>query len=218
MRRVDRFALAALGLTGCMRIYPDPELPDVTVVWGDQDCRDGTGNVAITLTGVDTPSTATTTVPCTDHTVAFPDVARQRFHVAGSLLDLAGDVFSTSESDVDLRNGFDQETGLYFDGFSNFRVAWTFEGGGTCASTGAEGIEIQFSLPGEPNVAGFQIACEPPLFLGTVPPATYTVQLRALASGSVIAISPDSAPVDVTAEGFTDLGIVTLAPCGAACP
>ncbi|MBL0219514.1 MAG: hypothetical protein IPQ07_37305 [Myxococcales bacterium] len=72
MRRVDRLALAALGLTGCMRIYPDPELPDVTVLWGEQDCRDGTGNVAITLTGVDTPSTATTTVPCTDHTVAFP--------------------------------------------------------------------------------------------------------------------------------------------------
>ena len=121
MRRAE-LLIVTMTLGGCMRIYPDPELPDVTVTWFEQDCRDGAVAVAITLTGLDTPSTVTTTVPCADLTVEFPDVARQRFHVGGALLDLAGNVSSTSEADVDLRTGFDQTADLYFGGFSVPRV------------------------------------------------------------------------------------------------
>ena len=219
MRRAE-LVIAALGLTGCMKIYPDPELPDVTVTWGEQDCRDGTGNVAVTLTGIDAASTTTSSVPCTDLTVVFPDVARQRFHVEGTLLDLAGNAFITSDGgDVDLRNGFDQSTGLYFDGFSNFRVAWMFDGGGTCASVGAASVRIVFSLPGMPEIDGFQYPCELSMLSRMVVPETYTAHLEA-SSGQqrVVALSQETAPFVITENGFVDLGTLTLTPCGVACP
>src|SRR5262249_45758768 len=55
LRRSDLLVLA--GLAGCMRIYPDPELPDLTVEWDEFECMDATADIAITVTGVDTPTT-----------------------------------------------------------------------------------------------------------------------------------------------------------------
>ncbi len=216
MRRAELIAVLMLG--GCMRIYPDPELPDVEVEWGDQDCRGTTGSVALTLTGVDSPSTATITVPCTDLTATFADVARERFHVAGSLLGLDGTVFSMNESDVDLRNGFNETVGLYFDGFSNFRAAWTFDGGATCTSLGATSVGIFLSLPGEPDVDAYELPCTLGRFSGSVPTNTYTAQLRAFSGETIVAVSQDTASFDVTFDGLTDLGVVTLVACGASCP
>jgi hypothetical protein len=219
LRRAELAILAAVAFTGCMRIYPDPDLPDVKVRWGVQDCRPGTRDVAVRLTGLDATSEETRTVACTDLVVVFADVARQRFHVGGDLLDLAGNVFTTSEgSDVDLRNGFDQSAGLYFDGFSNFRVAYVFDGGATCGSLGATSVEMAFSLPGEPDVDAFQFPCELARYTGSAPPGTYTARLRALASEQVVAASPETAPFVITESGFADLGVVTLTPCSAACP
>jgi hypothetical protein len=219
LRRAE-LVIIALGLTGCMKIYPDPELPDVKVSWGDQDCRDNTRDVAVTLTGLDTESTTTTTVACADLTASFPDVARERFHVAGALLDLAGNVFITSDGgDVDLRNGFNQETGLYFEGFSNFRLAWTFDGGSSCRSLGIRRIGIYLSLPAEPDALEYQSGCLFPGFSGMVPPETYTAQLRGFDEDEeVVAASPESAPFVITENGFVDLGTLTISPCGAACP
>ena len=54
MRRADvliTVALASLALGGCMRIYPDPELPDVVTQWDEIDCRPGTGKVVVALVG-----------------------------------------------------------------------------------------------------------------------------------------------------------------------
>lgn len=216
-----RASLVLVALTGCMKIYPDPELPDVKVGWGDQDCRDGTGDVRVTLTGLDHDSTTTTTVPCTDLKMRFPDVARERFHVDGALLDLAGNVFLTSDGgDVDLRNGFNKDTGLYFDGFSNFRVAWMFDGGASCASLAATSVAVVFSLPGMPDFEGFQYPCEFPELSRMVIPDTYTVHLEAYTADevTVVALSPETAPFVVTQSGFTNLGTLTLTACGAACP
>jgi hypothetical protein len=216
-----RASLVLVALTGCMKIYPDPELPDVKVTWDDSDCREGTSNVAVTLTGLDKDSTTTTTVPCSDHIATFPDVARERFHVAGTLLDLSGNVFITSDGgDVDLRNGFNHETSLYFDGFANFRVGWAFDGGGSCASLAANSVAIVFSLPGMPDIDAFQYPCEIPQITGTAPPDTYTAHLQAYAGEeeTVVAVSPETAPFVITQNGFTDLGTLTLTACGAACP
>jgi hypothetical protein len=220
LRRAE-LVILALALTGCMKIYPDPELPDVTAMWQEQDCRDGSGNVAITLTGVDTDSTTTSTVPCKDLTVTFADIARLRYHVKGALLDLAGNELITSDGeDVDLRNGFDQSVGLYFEGFSNFRVAWVFDGGGSCASVGAQSVGIVFSLPGEPDIEASQSWCEFPRITGMVIPDTYTAHLEAFSGQqrTVVAVSPETAPFVITQNGFTDIGTLTLTPCGAACP
>src|SRR5262245_58772409 len=68
----------ALALGGCMRIYQDSELPDVSARWGEPDCGGGTGNVALTLRGVDTPSTVELSVPCTEYGATFVDVAFER--------------------------------------------------------------------------------------------------------------------------------------------
>ncbi len=203
-----------------MRIYPDPELPDVKVEWGEQDCRDGNFNVAVTLKGIDTESTETVTVPCADLKMAFVDVARERFHVEGTLLDSTGAVLNTSDGgDVDLRNGFNQSTGLYFDGFSNFRVRWSFEGGATCMSLDVEDVQIQISLPDEPDVGFYQYPCELSQATGSVAPGTYTAVARAYARDqSVIGVSAETAPFVVTESGFTDVGTISIAPCGASCP
>ena len=219
MRRAE-LVILALAISGCMKIYPDPELPDITVTWGDQDCRDGSGNVAVTLTGLDADSTTTTTVRCKDLTVAFPNVARQRFHVAGSLLDLTGsELVSSDGGDVDLRNGFDRSTNLYFEGFSNFRVAWVFDGGASCGSLGATSIGIVFSLPGMPDVDAYQTFCEQHDLSGMIAPETYTAHLQAYAGDqTVVAVSTETAPFVITATGHVDLGTLTLTPCGAACP
>lgn len=197
-----------------MRIYPDPELPDVKIEWGDQDCRTGTGNVEVKLTGLDSDAGATSTVPCSDLELTFVNVARERYHVDGSLLDLAGNVFTTSDGgDVDLRNGFNQRAGLYFDGFSNFRFAWTFGGGATCASLGANIVTIVFSLPGDPEIDAFPYACEfSPGGSGTVAPGTYTAQLRASAGDEVVAVSAETAPFTITQNGLTNLGSIVISP------
>jgi hypothetical protein len=215
-----RASLLIVALTGCMKIYPDPELPDIEVGWVDQDCRDNTRDVRVTVTGLDTDSTTTTTVPCADQVVYFRDVARERFHVDGALLDLAGNVFITSDGgDVDLRNGFNQDTGLFFQAFSNFRVTWTFDGGSSCASLAAYGVAIVFSLPGMPDIDGYQVPCEFPELTGMVAADTYTAHLQAYAGDqTIVAVSPETAPFVIAEDGFTDLGTLTLTPCGAACP
>jgi hypothetical protein len=220
LRRAE-LVIAALGLAGCMKIYPDPELPDVKVDWGEQDCREATtSTVAVTLTGLDSDSTTTTTVPCTDLTVAFPDVARERFHVEGSLRDASGTEINTSDAgEVDLRNGFNRSASLYFDGFANFRVAWVFDGGGSCASLGAVTVSAVFSLPGMPDVDGFQYPCEFPKLTGMLAPDTYTAHLQAHdVAQTIVAVSPETTPFVITENGFTDIGTLTLTACGAACP
>lgn len=219
MRRAELLVLAA-GLGGCMKIYPDPELPDVTVDWGADDCRQTTRDVVVTLTGLDDESsTRTETVPCTDLKVTIADVRRERFRVEGALLDLAGNPFITANGgEVDLRNGFDQSAGLYFEGFSNFRVSWAFSSG-TCESLSAIGMGVYFSTPDEPDREAYETSCSFPPFSANVPAGIYTVQLRALTETlQVVAVSPETAPVEIREGGFRDLGTQQLTPCGATCP
>ncbi len=216
MRRADLFValvVAAAG-SGCMRIYPDPELPDLEVTWFDGDCQASPGDVVVTLIGLDDDTREERTVACTDGATTFEDVARQRYRVEGALLDENGGTFIDSDQDVDLRNGLDATVYLFFGGGATFRVAWTFDMGATCQSLGAELMEIQFL----PAALTSYVACNDGVYFGFPGSGMFTVVLRAIDADAVVAMSPESAPFTVMPPFFTDIGSLTLTPCGASCP
>lgn len=189
-----------------MRIYPDPELPDVSVEWLDQDCRNGDEMVTLTLDGMDSTTHTELAVPCTDIKTVFKDVKRERFHIAGQLRDASGQTISEAMYDVDLRDGLDETAFLYFGAFDDFRVAWTFDSGATCASLGAREVQVTFE-----DQFAFTYPCELGSATGNAPDGDFTVRLRAYDSAGPVAISP---PQDVTIDStqLTNLGTFTLSP------
>lgn len=93
------------------------------------------------------------------------------------------------------------------------RAAITYRVGGEASllhsSASAEG-----PLPGR---GAFLVSLR--VFLNAIPVAgTYTLTARAFSEDAVVAVAPASAPFEVTREALTDLGTITLSPCGAACP
>jgi len=57
------------------------------------------------------------------------------------------------------------------------------------------------------------------IYVNTIPlDGSYTFTSRAIAGNAVVAVSPDSAPFTITRGAVTDLGTLTLSPCGAGCP
>jgi hypothetical protein len=215
--------LAALGLSGCMKIYPDPELPDVKVEWFENDCVEGTGDVSLVLTGVDDPSEHyEMTVACDAYKTSFKDVHRQRFHLKGTLLDSSGGVYSEGEYDLDLRNGFDETASLYFGGFDEFRIRWVFDAGATCQSVFATDVEIVFSVGSQVHSA-IGVPCELGEAASSMPDGTYSVMGYAVryTPNSLVVVAATQQPIDnvVLVEGVRmDLGTITLTPCGSACP
>jgi hypothetical protein len=218
LRRTE--LIACVVLAGCMKIYPDPELPDAEISWYDGDCREETGDVVVALVGVDDTSLRSELVaPCTDARVTFVDVLRQRFRVEGTLKTTGGDVFTTAEGEIDLRNGFDVETSLYFGGFDNFRASWMFDVGHTCESLGAFDILIELSLPGGQPAYGASGYCQLGALTARMPPGTYTARAIAFSAQDQepVAISPSSPELMLTATGFSDAGTFVLSPCGTDC-
>jgi hypothetical protein len=215
LRRVDRLTgivAASLALGGCMVIYPDPELPDVVARWFEGDCRPGTGNVAMALVDFATDSRSELAVPCTDLTATFADVARERYRFEALLLDDGGEAFSRSDTEADLRDGFDEQVDLYFGAFSNFRVAWVFDMGATCESLGADGMSILFSNPDMSPAFQSFAACGQTPFFGMFRDGTYTLRLRAYAGTTLVATSPESEEFEIADPELTDLGVITLSP------
>ena len=197
-----------------MRIYPDPELPDLEVTWFDGDCQNTSGDVVITLIGLDEDTREERTLTCTDAATTFKDIHRQRYRVEGVLLDDSGGTFANSEQEVDLRNGLDTTAYLFFGGGATFRVAWVFDMEATCESLGADLVEIAFLPSDLRSYAG----CLEGFYVGFPGSGTVTVMLRAIAGDAVVAVSPESAPFTLMPPLFTDLGTMTLTPCGASCP
>jgi hypothetical protein len=217
LRRADVLAMSTLLAAlagGCMRIYPDPELPDLEVTWFEGDCRPGTGDVVVTLIGLDEDTRDERTVACSAASTTFEDVPRQRYRIEGVLLDDSGATFVDGLQEVDLRNGLDSTVYLYFGAVANFRVAWTFDMGATCTSLGAELIEVAFLPSGFTSYA----TCFEGAYFGSPGNGTYTVILRAIAADAVVAVSPESAPFTLMSPLFTDIGTLALTPCGASCP
>ena len=65
----------------------------------------------------------------------------------------------------------------------------------------------------------FDAPCDAPVFVNAIPlDGPYTITARALAANAVVAASPESAPFAITRGSVTDLGTLTLSPCGTACP
>jgi hypothetical protein len=210
-------ALASLG--GCMRIYPDPELPDVEVGWFEQDCVGGNGDVTITLNGVDdTSEHYEMAAPCSDSKATFKDVSRQRFHISGQIVDRMGAVRSMSDADVDVRNGFDERAYLSFATASNFIVQWTFDMGATCESLGAIEVGVDFSQAGQVQYE-YDGYCPMAWMTGSASPGVYDVSLFAFTpSNTIVATSAPIAAVPIVNGTPRDIGTIVLTPCGASCP
>ena len=201
-----------------MKIYPDPELPDIEATWYDGDCREGTGDVRVEVTGIDDPTDhLEAAAPCIDARLAFPDVARERYHVVGTLLDDAGAPFSAWDAIVDLRNGIGQRVDLYFGGGANVRVTWMFDAGASCESLGASTVVGRFTRAGNPQPYGVPALCQAGAVFASLPEGPFTVELRALAATGVVAPSVPT-PRDVMPAGLTSVGPLTLTPCDAPCP
>lgn len=201
-----------------MTIYPDPELPDVAVEWLDTDCRPGTGDVALTLVGVDDPSfRAELRVPCSDLEATFADVPRERFRLEATRYASSGEASSMYNEQLDLRDGLDARSFVLFDIY-NVRVAWSFDMGASCASLGAKAVLVELSPSSVPDPITLGVPCELTPVLAQVPDGLYTITARAVAGQTTLAVSPPSAELAISADAFTDAGTLVMSPCGAACP
>ena len=202
-----------------MRIYPDPELPDLKVTWFDFDCMDATADVGIVVTGVDTPTTVLMqTAPCTDLELKFVNLARERYRVTGTTYDTSGAMGRTADEDADLRAGFDKTVSFFFQAIPNFSVEWQFTNGDSCASLGATDVTTYFSLPGMPDAFGYGAPCEAMVFTISMPAGTYTARVRASDGNGFVAAGPEIAEF-VVGNVLTDLGVQLLTACsGSACP
>ena len=214
MRRAE-LASIALVLAGCMKIYPDPELPDVEVEWFDSDCEDDTGDVSLVMTGVDdTTERHEVTVPCTTAKTTFNDVSRQRFLIAGQLLDTSGGLYSAAETGVDLRNGFNESAFLAFGSYQNLHFSWLFDMGATCESLHADRVLFLLAIDGQ-----LYSSNEAPCYFGAMgvsaPIGTFSATAYAyqLTSETLVAESQPIDPIVIDPGMRVDLGTVVLTPC-----
>jgi hypothetical protein len=208
--------LAAVVLGGCMKIYPDPELPDIVVTWDEFYCTEGTEEVRIAVYPFDsTDALGDTTVPCSALSVRFDDVARARYRVEGEL-HADGEVYNTVGVEADLHDGVNKRVYAYFDTFSNIRVEWTFENGASCASLGTPWVAIDAAYMDEPTFDFTNVLpCELSAFQTHLAEDRFRIRVRARSNTATVAVAPIEEVV--LGQGLTDLAVV-LAPCGADCP
>lgn len=209
------FVLAAGVTGGCMKIYPDPELPDIVVTWDEYSCEDGSEQVRISLYAFEgTAPIDERTVPCNAVSVRFEDVARERYRVDGELV--AGEqTYTTDGVEADLRDGVNERVYMYFDTFSNLRIEWTFEPGSSCSSLGAQWVAIDVAYPDEAFGFSNTTPCQLPSYMMHLSEETFRIRVRAIANNRTVAVAPEQDVV--IGPGLTDLAVV-LAPCGADCP
>jgi hypothetical protein len=206
-------------LSACMRIYPDPELPDLKVEWREDDCRAGTSDVTVTLDSMDSDLVFDGRAACRVGKLAFDDLPREQYELHGLLLDTNDGVFSRTYDLIDLRSGSSQRSSLYFGGGSNLRVAWVFDMGASCESLGADAMAIDL-LPGGFTQRAF---CGNNPYFGFAGGGTFSVRLRAEIGGLfgdtpvTVAASAETAPTSF-GNGLVDLGTITVTPCEPDCP
>lgn len=197
-----------------MKIYPDPELPDIKVEWYDADCQPGSGDVVVALDGIDDPSEhAEISAPCTDLKIEFPDVARERYRITGTLLDTAGTPLGGEGQVADLRNGIGARVSLYF---GNIRVAFGFESGVTCESLDAMFAGARFTLGGQSFIG--QSDCSSGAVFTRLQDGMFTVGVYAFDEDFRVVASSETIEVEVAPDRLTNVGPLTLVPCGASCP
>ena len=206
-----------------MRIYPDPELPDVKVEWfTGSDCLAASDHIVVSLSSGDPAvEVGAAMAPCADAGLRIANVARERYHVAAKLEDAAGVMLGDYEQDIDLRDGLNERVSAFFGrGFDSLvRGAWTFDMAASCESLSATEVTLLFATAGEPAFASVTEACSAGIVLQSVPlQGTFVVRARAIAGAVVVAAAPDTAPVTLSRAQLTELGTLVLSPCGSACP
>ncbi|HVK72510.1 MAG TPA: hypothetical protein VM734_04295 [Kofleriaceae bacterium] len=209
------------GAAGCMRIYPDPELPDVIAEWTDECGPDG---VTVRIEAVATDGTVVTQdAPCADGEVRVEDLDRTWHTITAVLLD-AGDVVlgRAPPAEVDLRAGLSRRAFLWqfarSEGF--YRVAWTFAGGDTCASLGVDNVMIDLRNDETISSAGGWCAAGKLDYFVPVQAGTYTVQAFAVRTTDFVTIAASEPRADVVIPDrgvVVDLGTIALARCTESC-
>jgi hypothetical protein len=210
LHRSEHVIAIAAALAGCMRIYPDPELPDLEIEWYVEDCA-GT-ELALALTGVDAERRYEARADaCAMGGVTIVDLPRERYRLEGTVVEPDGTPSGSALTDVDLRAGNDDRADLFL-GAAYLNVGWRFEMGATCSSLAVDVVAIELA-----EDTSYEVPCSfgsITIFPGA---GTYTIRLRALAGGTPIAVS-DELPDVVLRRGFVDLGTLTLTPCAGVCP
>jgi hypothetical protein len=215
LRRAELLLLLCVALGGCMKIYPDPELPDIEVFWYVDQCKPGSGDVLVVLDGIDDPAVhVERSVPCMDAKLEFADVARERYRVTGTLLDAAGTPLGGGSQPADLRNGFSTSVGL---SFANVRIAFEFDPGVTCDSLDATRVGAWIRLGDEWSPLA-QSDCDAGEIFAFSSPGMFTLAARALDEEFRLVAAAAPAEVEVATDGLTNVGPLTLVPCDGACP
>jgi hypothetical protein len=210
LRRTERGLALVVALAGCMRIYPDPELPDLEISWYVEDCE-GT-EIELALTGVDAERRYDARAgACDMDGLSIVDLPRERYRLEGTVVEPDGTRSGSALTDVDLRAGNDDRAYLFL-GAGYLHVGWRFDMGASCSSLGADLVSISFA-----EDTMYAVPCSFGSITVFPGPGTYTIRLRALAGDTPVAAS-DEVPEVVIRRGYVDLGIVTLTPCAGDCP
>jgi hypothetical protein len=220
---MTRYALVLIVLGGCMRITPDPELPDVIVEWVGL-CGDDGVTVRIVATS-ESGEVALAEHDCDEGEGRVEDVGRERHDVQVELLDEGGEVVARSYPEpVDLSRGFSVRTYVwdFLRDQGVFTATWEITGGETCASLGTSSVQFDFATA-EGVFSGYGGYC-PEGTLGyyaSVQAGTYTVTARATndTDYATVATAPPREGVVVGDRGqVTELGHFELVPCAPDCP
>jgi hypothetical protein len=213
-------ALAVVLCGGCMKIYPDEELPDVEVEW-DPVCPAEAGDVRIVLYTWGTREVAAElTAPCGAGQVVFEDVAREQFRVDGYLLDRTGEVIGANQGwEADLRDGLSERlSSMYFE-LANVKIAWELEEGVSCASLGVIYISSELRVLESANFDQWNPTfCNSTPWWAHFPTYTSQIRLRAVGKAGTVAISDPTPELMLSETEITDAGTLLLRRCDGACP
>ncbi len=215
-------AAAAASSAGCMRIYPDPELPDVIVEWSSE-CVDGARTVRVELTS-SAGEVTTADFECLAWEGRVEDLDREEHTVHVAVLDAQQEVLGRAiPTTVDLRDGVSKRTyvGTFLVDEGLIDVAWTIAASETCATLGTDTVELR--LTRETSSTSLTANCSAGTLDYDIPveAGSYAAQLHAVdnATYQTVAISPLLPDVVVRPRGeTTDLGTLELTRCAPSCP
>jgi hypothetical protein len=206
-----------------MRIYPDPDLPDVRVEWFvDFDCRSATDVAVAAIYQLD-PVTEIRALaaPCVDGALRLVDVPRAPLLVTTTLEDAAGAALRNAIQAIDLSDGRGERVyagfGAEVDAFAT--ASWSFAPGASCGSLGADFVDVAFSVAGGRVAFVAGVPCTDVRFTAPVGlEGTVTAQVIARSGERAVAASPPSAEIRLARGAIADFGTLALSPCGADCP
>jgi hypothetical protein len=220
---VSATVLFSLLTASCMRIYPDPDLPDIKVEWQAECAPNSTVDVELVPPGESPKGEVAASAPCADQRMIVPNVERARLRVVGVLHEVNGAVVSQSSEEVDTSDGNNKHAFLFFEGaeFGRLALAWRFAAGDTCASVGAVNVEVTFSSIDMTNQSSLLSRCDVGRFDNelALEAGVYSMQPFAVGiTGTRVAFAPPRSGVVIAGRGvLTDLGTVELRRCDASC-